>query len=107
MKAVLELELINDPARMAWRDFESGKLRGEQAIRLIRFHKKPEEVWVKIDNVRIKPKLDFSRTNRTGTKGVFAIYTLDEGTVYTVCDNGIISTVYVKDWEIVKCQRKG
>lgn len=98
MKTVIELELIADDSYEYLRLKRTGRIGRElslrQEIRALQFGQKRLKPWVakiigtddkyglKREFIRPQTK-DFSRANSTGSRGIYAYYTLDDG-VYEI-----------------------
>jgi hypothetical protein len=111
MKAILALELRGDNARQLtrlWSSISDMNL-GEGAGRAI-FGSMPPAAWCaeitgrdpkfKYKRDFLRYKKDYSQANSKGSRGVRAIYMLDEGKVYDVKDWKERYFCAVKDWEI-------
>lgn len=112
MKAVLSIELRGDNVRQLWKlgtwkcnQIEPGL--GEKVLGLM-----PPSAWCAQITGRDKVfryarkflpfKKDYSSANSKGSRGVMAVYVLDEGRVYDVKEHRDRYFCAVKDWEVVK-----
>jgi hypothetical protein len=111
MKAILKLELYDDSTRIFVRDltrFTDG-ITGKGTGRII-LGSMPSSVWVaeitgrdpKYQYARrfLRYKKDYSQSNSKGTRGIYAVYIIDDGRIYEVKDNKEQYFCVVQNWEI-------
>jgi hypothetical protein len=111
MKAIIKLELYDDSTNMSIHDLIKyiDSIRGKGTGRII-LGSIPPSVWVaeiigrdpKYQYARkfLRYKKDYSQSNSKGTRGIYAVYIIDEGRIYEVKDNKKRYFCIVQDWDI-------
>lgn len=112
MKAALKLELIGDNIRMQFEDCIN-----QNSFSKVLLGDFPPDTWVAdvtdSDKKYLTQKRDYSQANGTGSRGVYAWYTLESCRIYEVKERVSWKRTrhyYVRvteDGDIVECQKNG
>lgn len=104
MKAYLEIELFGENARQMFKLWETIINTGAPGLGTITFGGMPSSGWVaeitgfdpkyKYARNFLKRKLDYSRANSKGSRGVYAEYILESGKIYEVKEQTSWKKVY-------------
>lgn len=116
MKAILEIELAGDNVRQALKFWSGVADEVVPGLGRATFGTMPPCGWCaevtgfdpkyKYARTFLRFRKDYSRANSKGSRGVYAVYFLEEGKIYEVKDNKSRWFCTVRDWEIVKLTKE-